>query len=368
VNVLFASLLALHGLIHLLGFAKGVRLASLPQLTQPISPLLGFVWLAAAILFVAAAAALLAWPRWWWAPALVALAVSMAVIVPSWADAKAGALVNAVILLGVVIGLLTQGPLSLRAQYEREVAQRLGPTTRGDLVSEADIASLPAPVRRYLHRTGVVGQPRVHNLRARLHGRIRSGPASAWMPFTAEQHNVFGEPARLFYLRASMRGVPVHGLHAFVGPHATMHVKAAGLVTVARAAGPEMDQAETVTLFNDMCVLAPATLIDPAIAWEPLDDRRARAAFTHAGRTIRAELQFTADGELVDFVSDDRRALSTDGTTLRAVRWSTPLRDYRPFGSVRLASRGEGRWHEASGTYAYIELTVDGVEYNVPHP
>ena len=37
--------LIIHGLIHLLGFAKAFRFAELPQLTQPISPLVGVLWL-----------------------------------------------------------------------------------------------------------------------------------------------------------------------------------------------------------------------------------------------------------------------------------------------------------------------------------
>jgi hypothetical protein len=28
-------------------------------------------------------------------------------------------------------------------------------------------------------------------------------------------------------------------------------------------------------------------------------------------------------------------------------------------------SAGEGRWHGPEGEYAYIELTIDDVEYNV---
>ncbi len=34
-----------------------------------------------------------------------------------------------------------------------------------------------------------------------------------------------------------------------------------------------MNQGETVTMFNDMCVMAPATLIGPDIVWE-CDHRR----------------------------------------------------------------------------------------------
>jgi hypothetical protein len=42
------------------------------------------------------------------------------------------------------------------------------------------------------------------------------------MPFTAEQHNVYGEPARLFFMDASMLHVPVHVLHRYVGASASM--------------------------------------------------------------------------------------------------------------------------------------------------
>jgi hypothetical protein len=147
-----------------------------------------------------------------------------------------------------------------------------------------------------------------------------------------------------------------------------MRIKAAGLVTVADAAGPEMNRSETVTMFNDMCVLAPGTLIDPAIVWETIDTRTVGATFTNAGHAIRAELSFNEAGELTNFWSDDRYQLWTDGRTAKKVRWSTPLGRYRSFGSLRLASGGEARWHEPDREYAYIEITLDDVQYNVPSP
>jgi hypothetical protein len=126
-----------------------------------------------------------------------------------------------------------------------------------------------------------------------------------------------------------------------------------------------MTRAETVTLFNDMCLLAPATLIDPAIRWQAVDARTARGTFTNAGQTIQAELSFNDAGELTNFRSDDRRQLSADGTTMTTMRWSTPIDRYRSFGSVRLATHGEGRWHEATGEYAYVEVEIDDVQYNL---
>jgi hypothetical protein len=55
VKYLFILLVLLHGLIHLMGFAKAFDLASFEQLRVPISPAVGLLWLAAALLFVASA-------------------------------------------------------------------------------------------------------------------------------------------------------------------------------------------------------------------------------------------------------------------------------------------------------------------------
>lgn len=361
----FAILLGVHGLIHLLGAAKGLGWAELPQLTLPISPAFGGLWLVSALLFFATVVSLFLWPRGWWVVGACAVGVSMVVIVPSWTDAKFGAMANGIVLLGLAFGFLSQGPFSLRAEYERDVERHVTAPESPAPATEADLAHLPPPVQRYLRVAGVLGQPRVRTFRVRMHGRIRNGPAGRWMPFRAEQYNAVDPPARLFYMNASMVAVPVQGYHRYVGSSASMRVKAAALVPVAAAEGPEMTQSETVTFFNDMCVLAPATLVDPAIEWQAIDDRRAAARFSLAGHTIRAELVFNERGELTDFVSDDRYQATADGTSPERVRWSTPIGGYRSYGAVRLASGGNGRWHERDGDYAYIELTFDDFRYNV---
>lgn len=362
----FAVLLVGHGLLHLIGVAKAFRLAHLPQLSQPISPTAGAVWFAATVLLVASAGAIYLSPRWWWAVAALAAGVSTAAIVPSWADAKMGAAVNLVVIAGALFGYLSQGPGSLRASYEDDVAAALAGTAPASPLVQADLARLPEPVQRYLRVTGALGQPRVASFQARTSGRIRSGRDARWISLSARQHNtVAGRMARYFYFDASMMAIPVQGYHRYVGASATMRVKAAALVAVVDAAGREMDQSETVTLFNDMCLFAPGSLVNPAIAWEPVDRNTARAAFSNAGHTIRAELSFNDAGELIDFSSDDRYQISADGKSVRKLGWSTPLRDYRQFGPVRLASKGEAKWHEPGGAYAYIELRTDEVRYNV---
>ena len=152
--IAFAILLLLHGSIHLLGAAKAFGWADLSKLTQSVSQVQGVLWLASALLFTVTATALFVWPRGWWLIGAGAIAVSMLAIVPSWADAKVGASVNGIVALGLVLGCMSQGPSSLRAEYEADVQRYVSNATALSPVTEADLAHLPPPVQRYLRVDG----------------------------------------------------------------------------------------------------------------------------------------------------------------------------------------------------------------------
>ncbi|MBI5169205.1 MAG: hypothetical protein HZA61_06930 [Candidatus Eisenbacteria bacterium] len=258
----------------------------------------------------------------------------------------------------------------LRRQFEHDVAAGRAVMPSARLVREDELAHLPAPVRRYVAYTGAVGRAFPYEYRARFRGRIRGGPDAPWMPIEVEQVSFTNPPARLFFLRATMMGLPVIGLHRYVGAHATMDIRIAGVFPVMRARGPEMDVSETVTLLNDMAILAPGTLLDPAITWEAVSSDTTAATFTNAGHTVRARIVFDRSGRLTDFVSDDRLAASPDGRRFARWRWSTPMRDYRHFGGPVLPSRGTARWHPPEGAYDYAELEVLDVKWSpadAPH-
>ena len=361
-------ILIAHGLLHLLGAAKGLSWAEVATLTDPITPALGVVWLAAAIALVVTGVLFAARARMWWVAGFVGLLTSQAVILTSWGDAKAGTLANLVLLGALGYELASNGPRSYRAEYRRRVATAL-PVSAPDtvsIVSEADLARLPAPVAEYIRRSGAVGQPRVSSLLATIHGRIRASATSRWMTYTGEQVNTYGRtPSRLFWMDATMFGLPVDVLHVFVGESATMRVRLCSALRMVNSAGPEMDRAETVTLFNDLCILAPAALVDAPIAWREVDDTHVQGVFSNGAQTVSADL-FFHDGDLVDFRSDDRMSTSPDGSTFTPQPWSTPVSDYRVFGARRLATHGEGRWHAAApqGEFAYLEYNLDAITYN----
>lgn len=366
---LFIAIVLLHGLIHLMGFAKAFGYAELTPLATPISRPMGLLWLLAALLCFGTAAALFQWPRGWWILAGLAGIVSQIAIVSAWSDARFGTVANLILLAAAVYGFLTRGPNSFRASFERDarlgIAHNAGAGTPPP-ITDADLAGLPPAVQRYLRTTGVVGLPRVRNYRLRFRGRIRSAPDARWMPFTADQVSFADDPTRLFLMDASMRGLPVQAFHRFAGGKATMRVKALGALTMVDASGEVMDRSETVTLFNDMCLLAPGTLIAPNIQWETVDDRTARARFTNGSQAITATLFFGPDGLLENFVSDDRSRSMPDGKTFTQLRFSTPVRNYQTYGPLRLGRNGQARWRLPDGSeFVYGEFELLEADYNV---
>ena len=48
-----------------------------------------------------------------------------------------------------------------------------------------------------------------------------------------------------------------------------MRAKALSVATVVDASGPEMDRGETVTVFNDLVVLAPGAIVDAPCGGRP---------------------------------------------------------------------------------------------------
>jgi hypothetical protein len=362
----FALLLGVHGTIHLLGFVKAFGLAPVAQL-EPITRPAGALWLVAALLFLATSALVYAAPGRWWLAAAPAVLLSQALISRAWTDARFGTVANAVVLVPLAVALLQRAPWSLRAEFDRAVAARLPAVAAEppDAVTAADLAPLPAALRRYVERAGAVGRPHVRWFEARFTGRIRNGLGAPWMDLEAEQRTTLDPPARLFFIAASRAGIPFHAYHRLTTEGATMRVRVAGLVQVVDARGPEMDRSEAVTFFNDLCVLAPGTLVNAPVRWEELGPRRVRGTFTLGRNSVSATLSFDESGDLVGFVSDDR-SMSADGKTFEPHPWSTPLRDHTAFDGGRVARRGQATWSLPAGDFTYGEFVLESLRVGPP--
>lgn len=363
-RIAFAILIGIHGLIHLLGPAKAFGWAEVRQLRTPISPLGGALWLAAAILLVGAAIGFALGANWWWWLGLPGIALSQVLITQSWSDAKFGTIANLVIAIPLVLVVLDARPSSFRSRFAHDRDALLArPVRPAPVVTEADLGSLPPLMQTYLRRVGAVGRPRVRSLRVHFNARMRSSATSPWMQATATQYEFFDPPARLFYMNATRSGVPIDVFHRYVDSAATFQVRIASLFSMVDKSGPVLTRAETVTLMNDIVVMAPAAVLDLPFTWKTVGERSLQATFTNAGNTVSAALTFDAAGDLVGFLSNDRTQEDAKGS--RNVPWSTPISGYREVDGIRIGALGDANWVETSGEWTYGKFEIRSIAYNV---
>ena len=229
-------------------------------------------------------------------------------------------------------------------------------------VTEADLAPLPSLVQTYLRRVGVIGRPRVRNVRVELDAQMRSSSTSPWMPATATEYGAFGSaPTRLFHMRAARAGIPIDVLHQYDRGAATFEVRIAGLIPVVNKSGPAISHDETVTVMNDVLVLAPAALLDLPFTFQAVDERSVQATFSNAGFDVTATLAFDDAGDLVGFQSADRSHDRDDGPAI----WSTPISDYDEIDGIRVGTHGDATWIDATGEWTYGRFSVRALAYNV---
>ena len=356
---LFAFIQLIHGLIHFMGFAKAYNFGNITQLTKEITKANGLLWLFAAILFLAAALLLLLKKESWPCIAVVAVVISQILIITVWKDAKFGSILNIIILFVAIASYASYHfEMAFKADVKRHIAET--DFSSNDLLTEADIVSLPAPIYKYIRYAGAVNKPKVKNMKIVFDGEMRD-KGKDFFNFTSVQYNFFDDPTRLFFMKATMYGTTVPGYHCYQNEKATMQIKLLGLFNVVNLKGAEMNKAETVTLFNDMCLMAPAALINKRIEWTEIDSLSAKAIFTNGINKITATLYFNELGQLINFTSDDRYSIGD----MKQYRFSTPVKEYVQINGKNIWKYGETIWHYPDGEFVYGKFTLKSIEYNV---
>ena len=359
-RIAFIILVLLHAILHLLGFFKAFRLADFKQLSSDISKPMGLLWLLSSILFVVLSILFAVKNNCWWLVGLAAIVISQILIIGSWQDAKFGTMINVVILCVSLTGF---GAWNYYANYKKEVSAifHQHKSMPSDILLASDIAKLPELVKNYLRFSGAIGKPKISNFKAEFTGKIRKDGNAPWMPFTCVQVNFLKEPSRLFFMNAEMKGFPVGVYHCFKNGAASMHVRLFSLIDIQRLQGEEMNISETVTFFNDMCLLAPASLIDDRIKWLNIEQNKVKASFTNKNITVSAWLYFDDRGALINFRSEDRYS----GNSGEKYSWSTPLKNYQHLNGNQIMGDAETIYTYPDADFVYGTFKLRTIAYNL---
>jgi len=177
----FAFIILIHGLIHFMGYAKAYGYGNITQLTKYISKTNGLLWFFVAILFVVATVLFLLKKERWAYIAIAAAIISQILIITVWKDARFGTIANVIILIVAIAGWASQ---NFETHFRSDVKANLPRTNsiQTDLLTEADIQSLPLPVQKYIRYCNVVNKPKVKNIKIVFDGEMRE-KGKDWFTF-----------------------------------------------------------------------------------------------------------------------------------------------------------------------------------------
>lgn len=257
----------------------------------------------------------------------------------------------------------------LKRQFKKEsITEIHSDKKRQKTITKEDIAHLPPSVQRYMKYVGVIGKDRVQNMWVEIEGQMKFDQDKDWTDVQVLQYSTFENPKRMFYITTKIKGLPVKGLHSYKiykdKVKAIMEIKLLGVIPVVHGKGQAMNQGETVTFLNDICVLAPATLIDPRLSWKSIDENTAEVTFQNKQCKVSAWLIFNKKGQLINFLSKDR-FYSTTGDNFQRVPWSTPIKNYKENKGYTLATYGEGIWELPGKKYPYAKFNFKNLHYNL---
>ena len=362
IKYFFAILIFFHGLIHFMGFAKAFGYGNITQLTKDISKLAGFFWFLAAVLFIVVTVLFLAKKDAWSVLAIIAAVISQLLIINVWKDARFGTIANLVVLL---VAVPFFAAVSFNNMAKKEAAIMLSaPSPAAAVFTKEMLDSLPPVVEKWLINAGVVGKEKVHTVRLKQTGEMRTKPNGKWMPFTATQYFRVDAPAFNWLTTVQMMPlINMNGRDKFENGKGEMLIKLLGLANVVNEKeNDKINQSAMMRFLAEMCWF-PSAAIAEYIKWEPVDAASAKATMYYKGVTASGIFQFGRDGLITSFTGD-RWYGSGKAATLE--KWFVETNGYAIFHGIQIPGKSEVSWKLNNGDFNWLYLHIIDIEYNKP--
>ncbi len=223
---------------------------------------------------------------------------------------------------------------------------------------EADVAGLPAPVRRYFAYALRDGQPLITYARLEQRGTFRmSAREDSWRPFEAVEHFVPAAPGFVWDARiAVLPGAAVRVRDSYVDGSGRMRADLLSLVPIVDGYGRAFDEGALCRYLAEAPWFPTALLPASGVSWAPIDDTHARATLTAPGVSVSIEVEVDGDGRIVSVFAPWRprdvkgRAVPTP--------WGGVFRDYDERQGMRVPTAGVVRWWIDGREYPYWRGTA----------
>lgn len=359
---LFLLILCVHGLIHLMGFAKAFDLASIDGINSSISKPVGLIWLLVALLFLSAAIGFFAEKSFWPIAALVALVLSQVLIILVWKDARWGTLANAAIL---AVAIPSFGAFRFQTLVNTEIDNLLNGVEEKHTASQKNQPeALPKPIHNWLQKSGAMEKAPAYCARIKQKGRMRTSPDGKWMPFTATQYFDFSNPAFVWTTQVEVIPlVSMVGRDKFINGEGSMLIKFLSLIPVVDESNNEKINSGTLLRYMGELSWFPTTISSSSVTWELIDSLSVKASLSYKNTSATGIFYFSENGDFKAFEADRYYG---GGADAKRERWRVEAVDYKEINGIRIPYKNRAIWKLRNGDFIWLELEIVTLETNIP--
>lgn len=232
-----------------------------------------------------------------------------------------------------------------------------------NIFTEEDVIFLPTPVQRYFKYCGYIGKPKMSYINIYYQDvEFLFGKNKSALQIDYTQYNFANEPNRIAYIDSSMYGIPFEGLDTYLNGYGSMKGELAKLFTLFDQKGKVMDQSSLVTYLSEILFIPSAALQD-FVTWEAIDDLHAKATISYWGISVDGIFSFKENGEMVSFVTDDRGAVETNGSS-EIVKWTVVCDKYIEVNNIKKPTVFKAIWNYSEGDLIYFDGNGTITSYN----
>lgn len=368
-RIIFAIIVLVHGLIHLMGFANQWHIKKFSQFTgitlfpvsENLSKIFGIFWLLAALLFIVSAVGFVIDKDWWRILGFASVIISQLLIIIYWKDAWAGTIPNVIILFIAIISC----SISEFNNKTNEETVQLFSNVKGsyNVITKEMVQELPPVVQKWIKRSGIIGKENINTVRLKQKAQMKSKPDGDWMDVNAVQYFRTDEPGFIYNIDVdAFPMISMVGRDKYENGTGNMLIKISGLYTLADASCEEIDQGTMIRYLSETFWF-PSFAFSKYVKWEQIDDNKAKATMTYKGKEEHIIVTFTPEGDVKKIEAE--RYGEFEGKYSKEL-WSVVNTSFKEFNGIRIANTSEVTWKLKSGDFTWFKLEITELEYNKP--
>ncbi|WKK74747.2 hypothetical protein QYS49_24085 [Marivirga salinae] len=360
-KIAFLIIVIIHGLLHLLGFIKGIGFKEIKELTMPISKPVGLLWLLTAIVFLAYGVLFTLNNKYAWLLGFIAVLISQILIILFWKDAKFGTLPNIVVL---IVSMIFYGHFNFQEMVAQETTNLISQskTSKTQLVSESDLNDLPKPVKMWLKNSGVIGKPFITKGKVIQEAKLKMKPEQEdWLDAKAIQYTTIDIPAFLWQVDVKMNSiVNFQGRDKFIDGKGEMLIKLNSLINIVDEKGEKLNEGTMQRYLGEM-VWFPSLALRNYISWKQTNDSTATATMEYQGTKATGTFFFNSDGDFIKFSADRFKGNEKNS---KRYKWILTVEEYNSFEGIKVPSIMKATWKLENKDWTWLKLEIKDINYN----